>query len=149
MKKSKAFQNNSSDSKQNLLPKEGKLLGVDYGSRKVGLAISDPDQKLGFPLKTIANRGQKQLLDNILSLMEERDAKGVVMGWSVDIKGNKNPIMRDIENFAGKMRKAGMFVDYEPETLTTNEAAKTQKKGNVDASAAALILQGYLDRRNN
>lgn len=127
---------------------KGRIMGIDYGSKKVGIAISNADRTIGFPKEVLANKGREELIRKVLNVAKEEGVTDIVLGYSVDQKGKENPIMEGVRGFSNKIkRNSELTVHFEPETLTTAEAAKTGKKGNLDASAAALILQGFLERR--
>jgi putative Holliday junction resolvase len=130
-----------------------KYLGIDYGSKRIGVAVSDESARLAFPLGVVA-AGEKALQE-ILDIVKENEVKLAVIGESRDFKLQKNPIMRDIETFAEALQTHGVAVEFEPELFTSAQAQRQgrDKRGalqayaaNRDASAAALILQSYLDR---
>jgi len=123
-----------------------KLLGIDYGTKHVGLALSDETERLAFPYATLSN--DKALFENIVGVMKENGVTEVVIGESVTYKRKENPLMEDIRSFKDMLEKEAHFpVHLEPEWMTTVEARRTMNTPKlVDASAAALILQRYLDR---
>lgn len=134
-----------------------KYLGIDYGTKRIGVAVSDEGGSLAFPLTTIA-AGQAAL-GELIELINKNEAEEVVLGESHDLKGKPNTVMKDIEQF--KKDLAGLAqlpVHYEPEFFSSALAArqfapeaKSRKENpsqaKLDASAAALILQSYLDRK--
>lgn len=131
-------------------------LGIDFGTKRVGLALSDEGGAMGFPHSTIPNSGK--LIDEVLTLMEEKGVEKVVVGESLNFDGLPNPVARMAKEFGELLeRRSGVPVVYEPETLTTQEARRNFEgvresgSGNllVDASAAALILTSYLDKQKN
>lgn len=136
-----------------------RLLGIDYGTRRIGIAVSDEDGRVAFPLG-IVEAGPKAL-DEIAALAKENSVEGIVMGESRDFAGKPNPVMEDIEQFKKDIEElTGLSVAYEREFFTSALAArqfapeeKSRKANpaqeNLDASAAALILQSYLDRMKN
>ena len=120
-----------------------RYLGIDYGSKKVGLALSDSSGKLAFPHKVLMNN--PQLVSLIEGTVRREGVGGIVIGQSLDYQGRDNPIMSAIKNFKAKLEKAtGLKVVFESEFLTTKQA---ERSGGADASAAALILQSYLERK--
>jgi putative Holliday junction resolvase len=132
-----------------------RYLGIDYGSKRVGLALSDENGTMGFPHGILPNTGV--LLTDIITLIEKERVGAVVMGESKDFSGRDNPIAKDAHALGDSIAaQAGVPVFYESETLTSAEArrmhepsAKTRKPKNtdaVDASAAALILTSYLSK---
>ena len=124
----------------------GKLLGIDYGTKHVGLALSDETNHLAFPYATFEN--DKTLLENVMSVIKEHDVNAVVLGESITYKRERNPLMGKIQGFKKSIEEStGLAVHLEPEWLTSVEARRTAPTPKlVDASAAALILQAYLDK---
>ena len=120
-------------------------MGIDFGSKRVGVALSHDEGKIGMPYSVITN--DRDLLSNILKIIKEEDVNKVVVGESKDFKGEPNKIMQKAEVFIDELIKAGVEVVLEPEFLSTFQAERWQGKNeNIDASAAAIILQSYLDR---
>jgi putative Holliday junction resolvase len=129
-----------------------RYLGIDYGSKKVGLAFSDEAGTMGFPFEIVPNDAH---LSDALSLLVETERVGtVVIGESRDFSGNPNPIANPARALGDELaERTGVPVVYEPELLTTQQARRDfegvhSHKGDVDASAAALILTGYLERHH-
>lgn len=131
-------------------------IGIDYGTKNIGLAVSDDNGTVAFPLTTIdAGRGA---ISAVAALIKEKGAGAIVMGESRNFSGEKNEIMEDIEQFKKDIGElSGLPVHYEREFFTSALAARQfapeegSRKVNpsqdaLDASAAALILQSYLDR---
>lgn len=128
-----------------------RYLGIDYGTKKVGLALSDEAGAMGFPHGVLPNNGR--LIDEVLALIERKDVGAVVMGESRDFAGNENRVAADAKAFAQLIeRRSNRTVHFEPEMFTTQEARRDFEgirlpgSPNVDASAAALILTSYLSR---
>ncbi len=131
----------------------GRILGVDYGTKRIGLAISDENKVLAFPKDVIPN--DAETLGKIAQVIKEENITEVVVGESRDYKGEPNVVEKDAEVFARKLvEDFGLPIHRIQEFLTSVEARR-QSEGNksfagrADASAAALILQRYLDRRAN
>jgi putative holliday junction resolvase len=120
-------------------------LGIDYGSKRVGVARADSELNIATPLTTLPN--DTALLDSTLRLIEEGGAECVVIGESLDLKGAENVIALEAEDFAEDIRNAtNAEIVFYDERYTTQQARRDAKGGSVvDASAAALILQSYLD----
>lgn len=127
-------------------------LGIDFGTRKVGLALSDEAGTMGFPYGVAAN--DKHLVASISALIEKEAVEAVVMGESLNFNGEPNPVMEEAARFAESLAaETGLPVMLEPEILTTQEALRDpegvrMKMGAVDAQAAALILTSYLNRHS-
>ena len=137
-----------------------KYLGIDYGTKRVGLAISDETGVFAFPYKIISNN--MELVDTIHNVCGEEEVSAIVLGESNDLSGKPNKVMGSIEEFKRNIEaELDLPVYFQKEFMTTVEArgrsgkevnnAKKVKKGEqnqADASAAALILQRYLDKKN-
>ena len=136
-----------------------KYLGIDYGTKRVGLALSDDSGTLAFPHEVLANTiGLTAAIEDIIR-SEKIDA--IVMGESVGLDGVENPVQKKIAGFAEALeRRFEVPVHFEKEFMTSYEAHGRQgKEGNnarllkftapteLDARAAALILQRYLDKQ--
>lgn len=133
-----------------------KYIGIDYGTKRIGLAVSDDGGKIAFPLTTVpAGQGA---LSNIDALIKENSVQKIIIGESRDFAGAPNPVMEDIEQFKKDIEVlTGLPAEYERELFTSAQAARQfapepkSRKANpshdkLDAAAAALILQSYLDR---
>ncbi len=126
--------------------KPNRVLGIDYGTRRVGLAISDENRQFALPLVVILNT--KELCAEIVKNAEEHEAKEIVIGESRNYKGEPNAIFLDADSLKMNLEKAGFKVYLELEFMTSQQAERLQGKNSMtDASAAALILQSYLDRK--
>ena len=136
-----------------------RYLGVDYGSKRVGIALSDESATLAFPKEILENN--KGLIETIKKICQEEKVEGIVVGESYDEKGEPNKIMAKIFLFKKKITdEIGLPVYGEKEFFTTIEARKVPGKVRpspkrtshlipllTDASAAALILQRFLDKK--
>lgn len=121
-----------------------RILGVDYGSRRVGLALSDEQANLAYPHSVVETAKAKQ---TIITLCETEGVDTVVLGESKDYKGNDNTIAPAIRQLAEELKAAALEVILEPEVLTSAAAERAGgTREELDARAAALILQSYLDR---
>ena len=125
-----------------------RFLGIDYGKKRVGLALSDEEGMMAFPYKTLMNK--KEMIEEILKICKEEEVDFIVLGRSQTLSGKDNPIMKDIKRFKEKIEKnMDISIHMEPEFFTTTEAFKIQGRNkNVDASAASIILQRFLERYN-
>ena len=123
-----------------------RILGIDYGSKRVGVAISDPDRRFALPVSVILN--SPVLLEEIEKIAIDNEAREIVMGESRNYKGEPNDIMLDSMDLKDQLEKKGFKVYLELEFMTSIQAERWQGKGTLtDASAAAIILQSYLDRK--
>jgi putative Holliday junction resolvase len=134
-----------------------KYLGIDYGTKRIGLALSDADGRVAFPHSVAP--ADLTALTAIDRLCKESGVGALVVGESRDLSGKPNPLQEDIDEFARDLGAlTGLPVHFEREFFTSALAArhlapeeKTRKAHpsheKLDASAAALILQSYLDRQ--
>ena len=122
-----------------------KYLGIDFGEKNVGIATAI-DSKIAFP-KAVFNNDNK-LLEKIELIVDNEKIDEIVIGESRDYSGKPNQIMAKIEKFTEILEeKLKLPVRFEQEFLTSKEAERLQGKNDqLDASAAAIILQSYLDR---
>ncbi len=145
-----------------------RIIGIDYGSKRVGIAVSDETGGFALPEKGLKNMGGKKadrknnqttlgktdllapLVDEVAALAVEVGAGEFVVGESRNNDGEENEIMKDARLFMGELeKKTGLPVHVEPEFMTSVQAARFQGETELlDASAAAIILQSFLDRRN-
>jgi putative Holliday junction resolvase len=128
--------------------KAGRVLGVDFGTKRIGVAICDENRGMALPLSVIPN--DKMTIANISKTIKEKNVVLVVIGESKDFKMEDNPIMEAVRVFESQLRvESGVEIDYEPEFLTSHQAHHVQGKTKMlDASAATIILQSYLDRHH-
>ena len=132
-----------------------KYLGIDFGEKRVGIAVSDEEGKLAFPHDVLENK--ENLLDEILKIIEKEKIGEIVMGESKNFKNEPNKIMQEIEKFKqiledlpAQAGKTKLKVNLEPEFMTSAQAEQIQGKNEMhDASAAAIILQSFLDRKSS
>ena len=142
-----------------------RFLGIDYGTKRIGVAVSDENGMLAFPKEIIQN--DKNTFDKLSEIIKKEKIKEIVVGESVDFSGKLNVLSGRIEVFILELKeKFNLLVHKQKEFLTSVEARKSKegkkdfnkiqahskvkqiKSGRIDASAAALILQRYLDKKN-
>lgn len=132
-----------------------KYLGIDYGTKRIGVAVSDEGGSLAFPLTTI--KAGASALGELVEIINREWAEKIVIGESKNLKGEANPVMEDIDQFKKDLAELTQLpVEYEQEFFSSTQAArqfapdgsrkKNPSQAKLDASAAALILQSYLDR---
>ncbi len=144
---------------------KGKFLAVDYGTKRIGIAISDEGGTLAFPREIIPN--DKFFFKAFAEILKKEKISQIVVGESTDFSGKPNPVSGRIKSFIVELEKRfSLPVHKQKEFLTSVEArkfktnkketslsqthsrVKNKKTSRADASAAALILQRYLDRIN-
>lgn len=135
-----------------------RYLGVDFGSKKIGLALSDESGAMGFPHSIISNT--PKLIEELCALIAKENVGAVVIGESRNLAGGENPIAESARAFGAQItERAGVPVFFESEVFTSAEARRApakepksravKKYPAVDASAAALILTSYLSRTDH
>lgn len=122
-------------------------MGIDYGGKRVGVALSDPTRTIASPYSVLRN--DAELVSRIRDICKEKDVSLVVVGESKNFDFKDNYIMKEIRPFVEKLKKLlGIEVEFHPEFLTSREAEHIQGAGDMlDASAAALILKSYIDHK--
>ena len=133
-----------------------RLVGVDYGARRVGLAVADPLGLFARPLGTYA---PGEALTALAALHQREGIGTVVVGWPLGEDGREGAAVDRIRPFLGRVRKLlpGVQVEVYDETLSSRRAVaqlvaagasrKRRQRGAVDAAAACVILQDWLDER--
>ena len=132
-----------------------RYLGIDYGSKRIGLALSDEAGTMGFPHAIVPNT--PRLVVEICSLIEREGVGAVVIGESRNLSGHDNPIAEAARVFGDSVARISQKpIFYESEVFTSAEARRAPEKeiksravkrrGAIDNSAAALILTSYLSR---
>lgn len=127
-----------------------RYMGIDYGTKRVGIALSDEAGVMGFPHAVMAN--DHRLLDDVAHLIKEREVGAIVIGESLNYQGGENAVMEAARSFVAELaERTGVPVHFEPEMLTTQEAKRDgegvhHSRGIVDSSAAAIILTSFLSR---
>ena len=135
----------------------GRLLGVDYGERRIGLAISDPSGTIASPAGVIVRRtGKRPPVAEIVRRAEALEARGFVMGLPLDGNGDETPRSREARAVADALgKRTGLPVELIDERYSTAAALRAiramggstrDRKGDVDALAAAVFLQKALQR---
>lgn len=126
-----------------------RYLGIDFGSKRVGIAVSDVSNSFAFPVVVLPNN--KELMEEIKKLCREHTVGEIVVGESKDFAQTDNVIMQEVRPFVEKLQEElGMPVRLHPEFLTSAEAEQLQGKNDLlDASAAAIILKSYLDTHHD
>lgn len=124
-------------------------LGIDYGSKRVGLALSDESGAMAFPHKVLENNAE--LLDALVDIIKTNGVSEVVIGHSLDREGNANEVHAAVEELIGDLTlKVGLPIQLEPEQYSTQEAIRLQGRNeHTDAAAAAIILNSYLTKQKH
>ncbi len=124
-----------------------RLLGIDYGTKRIGLALSDEDGQFAYPHIVLKNNSK--IIEQIAAICRGDRVGEIVLGWSLNYKRQENPLMKKIRIFQTALAEATKLpITLEDEVLTTREANQEIGPDNfTDARAAAIILRTYLARR--
>ena len=135
----------------------GRVLGIDYGDSRIGLAMSDPIKIIASPFKTIRNEGNEKCLQVFQYLIEEKDVEAIVVGLPIGLKGQETVQTKKVREFANLLYALKLPIHLEDERLSSVSAEKSMiqqniktghNKGLIDQRAAAIILQQFLDKQN-
>ena len=132
-----------------------RILGLDVGDKRIGVAISDPEEILASPLTTITNENSQSAIDAIIRIVAQHDVKQIVVGlpYSLDgsLSGQANKVMDFVDRLSKGTRTSIETWDERLSTVAVErlmkevDNKKANKRDRRDAAAAAFILQGYLD----
>lgn len=136
-----------------------RLAALDYGMRRIGVALSDPTGTIAYPLTTLSRRaGKRPPWPELKALLREHEVHGVVIGLPLDLAGEEGEWAAEVRDFGAQVeRRTSLPVYWVDERLTSVLAERTvrgmglkrsdrEEKGRVDATAAALILEAFLAR---
>lgn len=147
---------------ESLYPLRGRILCVDFGEKRVGVAVSDETQTVATPLKVLVVKSQDQLSADLISCANEFNACALVFGWPLNMNGTQSNLCEKIHTFADSFSKQFQSViafwderlssRASEQVLIDSDMSRKKRKGIIDKVAAAYILQGLLDflkgRRN-
>ena len=133
-----------------------RTLGIDYGERRVGVAISDPLGSIALGLETVTVKSLRDAVTKVSEICREKEASTVVVGLPLNMNGTRGPMVERVERFVAELADAvGIpVVTYDERlssamverTLLDADMSRGKRKGVRDMLAAQVILQGYLDR---
>ena len=136
-----------------------RILAVDPGTKRVGLALSDPTGTIATALTTIPAAPEGTLASRLAVIAREHEAKRIIVGLPKRMDGSRGPEAADAEKLAAEIRKAsGLPVQTVDERLTTVAAERSliergvsreKRRLSIDGVAATLLLQSHLDRRHH
>jgi putative holliday junction resolvase len=140
----------------------GRTIALDYGERRIGVALSDPTRTIASPLVTLQRRaGKRPPWPEIAKLIEENEVDEAVVGLPLDLAGDESDWTAEVRRFGDDLaRRTGLPVHWIDERMTSVMAERSvrgmglkksqrEEKERIDAAAAALILEGWLARRRN
>ena len=134
-----------------------RILAIDYGLKRTGIAICDPSETICSPLEVI--EGQNGLVNRIKKIADEYQAKAILFGLPLNMDGTEGKQSQIVRSFSGEVKKAtSLEVFFQDERLTSKVAermmidadlTRKKKKKRLDAVAAAAILQAFLENKSS
>ena len=133
-------------------------LGIDFGEKRVGLAISDKSNLIASPFKTINYINENDLVNQLKKVVIENDIENFVLGLPINMKGEDTAQTKVVRKFKESLSSLDLPIIYEDERLSSVSAKNSlilqniktgHNKPEIDKTAAAIILQQYLDKNSN
>jgi len=135
-----------------------RILGIDYGEKRLGFAVGDTSHGIATPLRTVEVRSDSEALEQVREICRETGVETLVVGMPVNMNGTRGPMAERVESFAARLRKdTGLPVDTWDERMTTGiveramlegDLSRAKRKKRRDKLAAQVILQGYMDAQS-
>ena len=135
----------------------GRFLAIDFGEKRVGLALSDPTKIIAKPFKSISYNNQDDLLNKISLIIEQKNVEKIILGLPIGLKGQQTAQTNRVFEFYNLIKdKNDIQIVMEDERLSSISAKKSlvlqniktgHNKALIDETAAAIFLQLYLDRK--
>lgn len=134
-----------------------RILGIDYGTVRIGLALSDPTGTLASPLPHLENKSVPVVRGSLCELIQTHDISRIVVGLPRNMDGSYGPAAENVRKFISQIQEGlSTPIETQDERLTTAQASKQlsqmglnqkEMRKKIDSSSASLILQQYLDRK--
>jgi putative Holliday junction resolvase len=135
----------------------GRILAIDYGEKRLGVAVSDPSRRVAYPSTVIERSGMKRDIERLAALIEESEVVRIVVGNPRTMGGREGPQAALVKSFIVELQRVfSLPIETYDERLSSKEARASlaaagiggrKAKGKIDKVAAALFLQSYLDRQ--
>ena len=136
-----------------------RLIGLDLGSKRIGVSICDQKQSIATPFKTINKTNKDELINELKKIINENNVKGIVIGYPINMDGSLGSSAQSVNDIAKNIDEAiNIDICLWDERLSTVGAFNlssqldvnvTKREKNIDQNAAAFILQGAIDFLNN
>lgn len=125
-------------------------LGVDYGEKRIGLAVANSALQIALPLDILPNDAKNSALLKLIEIIREKDVSHVIIGFPLGLHSQHTPQTGKVEQFAlqlsRELPRKSVAIAYENEVFSSS-LSRRFVSGRVDSVAAAIILQSYLDRQ--
>ena len=138
---------------------KSRLIGLDLGSKNIGVSICDEKQSIATPFKTIVKKNAIQLIEELKLIIKENNIKGIIIGYPINMDGTTGPSSQSVKDVTNNISKnIDIPICLWDERLSTVGAFNlsgqldinvSKRVKNIDQNAAAFILQGALDYINN
>ena len=134
------------------MPNIKKFLAIDYGQKRIGIAVGDSQNRIALPYKIITNKDKNSILAELKNIIQQEEISALIVGlpYKISDKQRESQQMREAQKFVGFLKeKLNIKIKIEDERLTTKIADGLLKGSKIkqrDDVAAAIILQGYLER---
>ena len=134
----------------------GRILGIDYGDSRIGLAISDTNKIIASPFKTIKNKGFNKTKEKIFDIIQENEIEIIVLGLPISMSGADTNQTKRVRKFQHVIQDLDVPIKMQDERLSSLSAKKSliqqkiktgHNKHLIDSTAAAIFLQHYLDSK--
>ena len=132
----------------------GRILGIDYGDSRIGLALSDPLKIIASPFRTISNKGDEWVIRDLKAIISEKEIESFVVGLPLSLKGQDTHQTKKVRVFTQSITIFNIPIHLQDERLSSISAKKSliqqniktgHNKHMIDESAAAIFLQQFLD----
>ena len=132
-----------------------RVLGIDYGESRIGISLSDPLKIIASPYKVLKNKGLKNIIKDINSIINDKSIDTIVIGLPIGFNGQDTAQTKKVRKFKSEISKLNIKIYYEDERLSSVSAIKSMilekiktgyNKDIIDKRSAALILQQFLDK---
>lgn len=133
----------------------GRILALDYGNKRIGMAITDPLGITAQPFNVLCGLSESEIIKRISSIIEEKNIEKIVLGLPLTLKGTRGKSVKKVEHFAERLsRKVSVPIIYWDERFTSVQAQRAliqmnekvyRHKEKVDLIASVILLQSYLD----
>ena len=135
-----------------------RALGIDFGEKRVGLALSDKLNMIASPYKTVKYKSENELINKIKNIVFEKEVKIFVIGLPLNMRGKDSAQTKKVRKFKKLLSTLNIPIEYEDErfssiiaknSLVLQNVKTGHNKSEIDKTAAAIILQQYLDKNSN
>ena len=136
-----------------------RIIGLDLGTKRIGVSICDENQSIATPFKTLIKKDKKQLINEIIEIVDENDVKAIIIGNPINMDGSQGKSSQSVKDVASYISKfINLPICLWDERLSTTGAFNlssqldinvSKRERDIDKNAAAFILQGAIDFLNN